>query len=130
MRSVRLAPRSRVSIPRRRRAAVLATVGALLLAALATFGIVATSSSAATPITVTASADAYVESDLPDTNFGTATELGVRAPSDKPELISYVRFSVQGLTAPPAGVRLQLYSYAQSATGLQVWTSTSDWTET
>ena len=101
----------------------------LLGSAMATVAVV--SSAAATPVTVTASADAYVAGDQPDTNFGTATNLTVRAPSStKPEAVAFVRFAVTGLTRPPSAVQLQLYSYAQTATGVQIFTSGSDWTET
>jgi hypothetical protein len=117
-----------LTVPNGRRATAVTTAAAVLLATLAAVGILATSASA-TSITVNTTADAYIESDTPDTNYGTATQVSVRAPSDKPELISYLQFTVSGLTAAPAGVQLQLYSYAQSATGLQVWTSSSTWTE-
>ena len=88
------------------------------------------SSAAATPTIVNAAADAYVSADAADTNYGTAASLTVRAPSaDKPEAIAYVKFSVTGLSAAPSAVQLQLYSYAQSSTGVQVYTAGSDWTE-
>jgi hypothetical protein len=109
----------------------MALPGAALLAAFAgaTFGVVA--SSAATPLTVTASADSYVVADQPDTNFGTQTQMTTRAPSStKPEAVAYVKFTVSGLTQPPSGVQLQLYSYAQSSTGVQIYASGSNWTET
>jgi hypothetical protein len=116
---------------RRRWLLRITAVGAaavLLGSAMTTVAVV--SSAAATPLTVNASADAYVAADAPDTNFGTATNLTVRAASaTKPEAFAYVRFSVTGLTRPPSGVSLQLFSYAQSATGAQVFTSGSDWTE-
>src|SRR4051794_38408083 len=89
------------------------------------------SSVAATPSYLNAAADAYVSAGADaDTNYGTASSLTVRAPSaDKPEAVAYVKFSVTGLSAAPSAVQLQLYSYAQSATGVQVYTAGSDWTE-
>jgi Calcineurin-like phosphoesterase len=123
-------PQGRASIGRRRaRAGAGVLVMALVVAGWAGARVVSAATTVLT--TVRASADAYVQSDLPDANAGTATELGARAAStDKAELVSYVKFVVQGLTSAPAGAQLQLYSYAQSSTGVQVWTASSDWTET
>jgi hypothetical protein len=111
------------------RASAIATAVATLLGTIVVLG--AGTSSAATALTVKASEDGYVQSDQPDTNYGTATQLTARAASaGKATAVAYVKFTVSGLSGTPAGVRLQLYSYAQSATGVQVWTSTSNWTET
>jgi hypothetical protein len=125
--------RRRPRRPQSHRRYLRRSVPALVLVALSTVLVSAWAavSGASTPRTVNATADAYVAADTPDTNAGTATELAARAPTvDKPEVLSYVKFVVSGLNAPPAGVQLQLYSYAQSATGVQVWTAPSDWTET
>ena len=109
---------------------VAAVSSTLVLFASALVAATTVSSAAATPITLNASADAYVSGDAPDTNYGTATSLTVRAPSStKPEAVGYVKFAVTGLTRAPSAVQLQLYSYAQSATGVQVYTAGSDWTE-
>ncbi|WP_426503119.1 DUF7594 domain-containing protein [Dactylosporangium sp. McL0621] len=106
------------------RALILATVAAVLVGAWVAV------SDAAGPVTVKAAADATVVSDQPDLNQGGATDLTVRSAStDKPTATAYVKFTVSGLTGAPAGVQLQLYSYAQSSTGVQVWTAASDWTE-
>lgn len=110
------------------RLTVLGAALVVLVSTIVTIG--AATSAAAAQLTVNASADSYVQSDQPDTNFGTATQLTVRAGSDKPTCVAYVKFVVSGLTAPPAGVQLRLYSFAQSATGVQVFTAASDWTET
>jgi hypothetical protein len=110
------------------RVTAVGSAAVLLGSAMTTVAVV--SSAAATPLTLNASADAYVAADAPDTNFGAATNLTVRAASStKPEALAYVRFTVTGLTRPPSGVSLQLYSYAQTASGVQVYTSGSDWTE-
>ena len=100
----------------------------VLVSTIVTLG--AVTSAAAAQVTINASADSYIQSDQPDSNFGTTTQLTVRAGSDKPTAIAYVKFVVSGLSGAPAGVQLRLYSYAQSATGVQVYTAASTWTET
>ncbi|WP_433305280.1 DUF7594 domain-containing protein [Actinoplanes sp. CA-030573] len=103
---------------------------ALIIVASGVIAATTVSSAAVTPTYVNATADAYVSADTPDTNYGTATSLTVRAPSaDKAEAVAYVKFSVTGLSAAPSAVQLQLYSYAQSSTGVQLYTAGSDWTE-
>src|SRR4249920_2381828 len=117
--------------PRRRsrRPSGALVIAACVVAAWTTAGVVA-STQAATPTTVAASADAYVQSDLPTSNFGTAASISVRAVSDtKPAQTAYVRFTVTGLTEAPASAQLQLYSYASSSTGIQVRTADSGWSE-
>jgi len=109
---------------------VAAVSSTLVVFASALVAATSVSSAAATPVTVNASADSYVSADTPDTNYGTATSVTVRAPSStKAEAIAFVKFAVTGLTRAPSAVQLQLYSYAQSATGVQVYTAGSDWTE-
>jgi len=103
---------------------------ALIIVASGLIAATTVSSAAVTPTYLNAAADAYVSADAADTNYGTATSLTVRAPSaDKPGAVAYVKFSVTGLSAAPSAVQLQLYSYAQSATGVQLYTAGSDWTE-
>ena len=88
-------------------------------------------SQAATLTTVLASADSYVQSDVPSTNFGTAALVSVRnTDGTKPTQNGYVRFTVSGLTSAPTSVQLQVYSYSTSATGVAVRTAGSDWSET
>src|SRR4051794_15944086 len=119
------------SQPRRSlvRFSIVAFALVLLGCAMATVAVV--SSAAATPVTVNASADAYVAADQPDANFGTTTGLTVRAASStKPEAVAYLKFTVSGLARPPSSAELQVYSYAQTATGVQIYPAASDWTET
>ena len=115
--------------PGHRRALAALAAAATVFAAWSGFGPQHVSAAALT--TVVASADATVSSDAPDTNDGTDTALTVRATADpKPESDVYLKFTVSGLTAPPAGASLQLYSNAVSGTGVQLWTAASTWTET
>ena len=115
--------------PARRRALAALAVAATMLALWSGYG--PQHVSAASLTTVVAGADATVTSDTPDTNDGTDTALTVRATADpKPEADVYIKFTVSGLTAPPAGASLQIYSNAVSGTGVQLWTAASNWTET
>ncbi len=110
---------------------VVAAVAATALASFAPEYAGGPVASAATSKVVKPVADTYVSSADRDTNFGTKYVLAAQAESSStPEMVSYIKFDVSGLQSPPAGVQLQLYSYAASATGLQVWTSNDSWTET
>jgi hypothetical protein len=73
-------------------------------------------------------ADARVSSAEPTRNFGTSTEL--RAKASNPELISYFKFTVTGLSGP-ATVKLRLYVTDTSPDGGSVFAvSNTTWTET
>ena len=115
---------------RGRRLVATVSVSAAVLGVWGAAGLVAPSQ-AATLTTVLASADSYVQSDLPTTNFGSAALLGVRATDGtKPTLTTYLKFTVAGLAAAPSSVQLQLYGYSSSSTGVAVRTATSGWSET
>jgi hypothetical protein len=120
--------------PRSRLAARLA----VLLAATATFSVSLLSTSALLPrsaaaalTTAVASADAKVQADMPDTNYGTTTSLAARGPAAaSPQQRSYIKITVSGLSGPPASARLDIYSNAVSTTGVQVSSAGNGWTET
>ncbi|MGN6689027.1 MAG: CBM96 family carbohydrate-binding protein, partial [Actinomycetales bacterium] len=125
-------PRHHQTVSRRRAAAVgasLALLAPLLTVAEGRMGL--EGAVAATGVTAIApNADAYVRSDQPTTNFGSKYVLAAQAASaSTPEVVSYLRFNVSGLTAPPAKVTLQLYSYSSNTLGLQAWSADSSWTE-
>lgn len=78
--------------------------------------------------TVTAVADAYVQSDQPSVNFGTSTQLHVDA---SPVANSYVKFDVQGLTAPPAQATLRIFSDSTGSVSTKLSTvPDNSWSET
>src|SRR5215212_2801558 len=52
-----------------------------------------------TTLTLVPDADAQVSEDNPDFNYGAKTELLIKGGSD-PEVASYLRFAVSGVTAP------------------------------
>ena len=78
----------------------------------------------ATPSTFTFTpiADAYVNSGSPTMNYGTATAL--RA-DGSPDLHSYLKFTVTGLSGAPTQVILRLFATSTSTTGVTV-TGVSD----
>ncbi len=78
-----------------------------------------TSTPTATPstITITSTADSYVNSSNPTTNYGSATVL--RA-DGSPDLHSYLKFSVTGLSGAPAQATLRIYATSTSSTGFTV----------
>ena len=67
--------------------------------------------------TITPIADSYVNSGSPTTNYGTATSL--RA-DGSPDLHSYLKFTVSGLSGAPSQVILRLFATSTSTTGVNV----------
>ena len=81
------------------------------------------------PSTPTAvdSADAYVRADMATSNFGSASVLVGRT---SPEIDSYVKFDVAGLTGPPLKAVLRLWSETTGTTAYRVYQVTDNsWTE-
>jgi archaellum component FlaF (FlaF/FlaG flagellin family) len=78
-------------------------------------------------VTFLAVADAYVSSDTPASNFGTATQLRLDA---SPELRSYIKFDVQ-VGAPIKRAILRIFTGSASTIGYQVrGVASSSWGET
>lgn len=76
-------------------------------------------------LTFTPDADAYVNAQYPDTNYGSSTSLRVDA---SPIVNSYLRFTVQGLGGRTISrTRLLIYAASSSSQGLTGW-SVSDTT--
>ena len=59
------------------------------------------------PLVFTTTGDAYVQTDRPDKNYGSATHLRLRLSTTIYE--SLVRFDVNGLVAPPTRATLRLF---------------------
>ncbi len=72
---------------------------------------------AATTVTFTPVADAYVSAASAGTNYGTSPQLKV---DGSPVQNSYLRFSVQGLSGPVVKATLSLYALASSSSGVGV----------
>jgi chitodextrinase len=70
-----------------------------------------------TAAAVTPSADAFVSSSKPNTNYGTNTRLKM---DESPVMRTYVRFDVGALPAPLTRATLQVYSRTRSSAGFEV----------
>ncbi|HEX8094795.1 DUF7594 domain-containing protein, partial [Jatrophihabitans sp.] len=119
---MRLAGRARAIAVR----AVGCSVAALILLVLALSAGPTTASGAT--LTITAVADAYVRSDQSATNFGKAPQLASNG-SSTTTMISYLRFDVTGLSAPPASATLSYYSQSTGVTKTAVHLVTGTWSE-
>jgi len=82
-----------------------AVVAALVAGSAAVMTVVAPSASAAST-TFTPTADTYVNSTSPNTNYGSSTQLGVDASEVKH---SFLKYDVSGITEPIASVKLRLH---------------------
>jgi hypothetical protein len=65
-------------------------------------------------LTFTAVADAYVRATSPNMNYGSLTMLRADA---SPDVHSYLRFNVQGLTGPVTRATLRIFANSASSTG-------------
>jgi hypothetical protein len=73
-------------------------------------------------------ADTYVVESNPTVNFGTITSLGTDA---VPDIRSYLRFQVQGLTSPVTKATLRLWAQTTSDAGYELRSvNDNTWTET
>jgi acid phosphatase type 7 len=85
---------------------------------------------AITTLTLLPDADAQVSEDNPDFNYGARTELLVNGGAD-PDVVSYLRFSVSGVTAPVQRATLRLWVRENGGTrdGPALYATGTDWTE-
>lgn len=84
----------------------------------------------ATSMTFIAEADAQVRESDPDVNYGSSTELMVDGDED-PEVESYIRFNVTGITGPVHAARLRLYVTENASRNSPVVYATAPaWNET
>jgi hypothetical protein len=72
-------------------------------------------------------ADARVQEASPSSNYGTSY-LRTDGGSD-PDVESYVRFVVSGVSGTVREARLRLYAYSGTSDGPSLYSSTNDWTE-
>ena len=87
-----------------------------------------TSASAATPVTVIAAADSYVDSALPTTNFGTRTSFPV---DNSPQQTAYLKFNIPTGTDLSGGVKLKIFAQSNHSTGVTSYSvANTTWTET
>jgi len=83
-----------------------------------------------TSLTFVTNADAYVNQSNSSTNYGSAATLQVDGASD-PDLESFIRFSVTGISGTIQSVRLRVFATTNgSANGPGVYSTGTSWTET
>ena len=81
--------------------------------------------------TFVTTADAHVQSDLPTTNLGAKFVLNATVGSStSPEMVSYLKFPVSGLSGTVTSAKLMVYSYSTSSLGLTARVAPTTWTET
>ncbi len=114
-------------VPRTRHLVRAVVILGCLVAALGNADLLDTTS-AATSITFTPAADAYVDSSSPTTNFGTSTQLRV---DGSPTVRSFLRFNVQGLSGPVASAVLRVYANSSQTAGYTAYqVANNTWGET
>ncbi len=80
--------------------------------------------------TFTAVADAQVDESHPSTNYGTTTYLNVVGAS-KPDIESYIRFTVSGLTTTVQSAKVRVFDTNDPSTnGPAIYGTSNTWTET
>jgi myo-inositol-hexaphosphate 3-phosphohydrolase len=110
----------------RSRNPTLTSWAAILLIALALPSAVA--SAPGVTLTVVAQADARVHQANPSTNYATSY-LRTNAGSE-PDVESFLRFTVSGLTQPAQTATLRVYATSGTVDGPAVYATASGWTET
>ncbi|MCI0649688.1 MAG: DNRLRE domain-containing protein, partial [Chloroflexi bacterium] len=89
-----------------------------------------------TNVSVPAGHDAYVRSQYPQRNYGSANVLRVRVASDNNNYSSYLKFTVSGITGSVTQAKLRLYATDGNDDGVSVYSvsnnyrnTNSPWTE-
>lgn len=83
-----------------------------------------------TSLTFIAEADARVKQSSPSTNYGNATTLQVDDTSD-PDLESFIRFTVAGVSGPVQNARVRLYATTNGTqNGPAIYATNPSWNET
>jgi calcineurin-like phosphoesterase family protein len=97
----------------------------IALSATATF--TRTPTAAGGTFTFTSISDSYVESSNPSTNYGSATQIRV---DGSPDVRSYLRFNVQGLSGAVISATLRVYANSAVTAGYDAHSvSDNTWTE-
>jgi hypothetical protein len=85
---------------------------------------------ATTSLTFIAEADAYVSESNPGTNYGNSTTLQVNGASN-PEMESFIRFTVTGISGSIQAVRLRVYDTTNATNnGPAIYATGTSWAET
>jgi hypothetical protein len=107
------------------RVLALVTLATALIVALLTGG---TATAAAGKLTFTPLADARVKEEYPNTNYGSIPYLRVDGGGD-PDVKSYLRFAVSGVSGPVKSVKLRLYAYTDTVDGPAIYLTNNTWAE-
>jgi hypothetical protein len=114
---------------RRPRFRLLALAALTVAAAVLSVYAAAPGRSATSPLSLTPTADAYVDSSNATTNFGTATVLQQMSPGTSTK-VTYLKFVVSGLPGAPTSATLNLTSEVTGQTASKVFAvSDTSWTE-
>jgi chitodextrinase len=79
-------------------------------------------------LTLSPDADAQVQEGSPTTNYGTGTYLRADGGTD-PDVDSYVKFNVSGVSQQVQAAKLRIYAYTGTADGPAVYSTGAGWTE-
>jgi hypothetical protein len=108
----------------------------LILAMALTFGIFRpgqaqskTADTSSNPLIIMAEADSRVPEAKPDINFGKNDTLYVDGGAADPDVESYIRFTVTGISGPVSGARMRVYVTDPTRNGPALYTTSNDWIE-
>ena len=80
--------------------------------------------------TIVAEADSRVPEAKSDTNFGNNPILYVDGGAADPDIESYIRFTVTGISGTVSSARMRVYVTDPTRNGPALYTTSNDWTET
>jgi hypothetical protein len=107
------------------RVLALITFAAAVIVALLAGG---TASAAAGKLTFVPQADTEVKAITPNTNYGSIGHLRVDGAGD-PEVKSYLRFAVSGVSGTVKSAKVRLYAYTDTVDGPAIYLTNNDWVE-
>lgn len=106
----------------------------LIMALALTFGTFtsgqAKSNMSTSALTFIAEADSRVPEAKPDINFGKDTVLYVDGGATTPDIESYIRFTVTGISGAVSSAQLRVYVTDATRNGPALYTTSNTWTET
>jgi hypothetical protein len=80
--------------------------------------------------TIVAEADSRVPESKPDTNFGNNPILYLDGGEVDPDIESYIRFTVTGISGTVSSAMLRVFVTDATRNGPALYTTSNDWTET
>jgi hypothetical protein len=107
------------------RVVALITLAVAVIVALFTGGAAAAADGKATFAPV---ADARVKQAYPNTNYGSILYLRVDGGKD-PDVRSYLRFALSGISGPVKSAKIRLYAYTDTADGPAIYQTSNPWAE-